>query len=64
MAHEVYRRFVSHCDLGVDLHSSTRNRTTTCHVHADMSNPDVERLAGAFGANVSRDGGGDREEAE
>ncbi|AHG03282.1 succinylglutamate desuccinylase/aspartoacylase [Halobacterium sp. DL1] len=59
MAHEVYRRFVSQADLGIDLHTSTRNRTTMYHVRADMSNPEVERLAEAFGANVILDGAGD-----
>jgi len=35
MAHAVYQRFVSKCDLGLDFHTSTRNRTTMYHVHAD-----------------------------
>lgn len=59
MAHQVYRRFLSKCDLGIDLHTSTRNRTTMYHVRADVSDPKVERLAEAFGANVILSGEGD-----
>jgi len=59
MANQVYRRFLSQCDLGIDFHTSTRNRTTMYHTRADMSNPAVERLAEAFGANVILDGDGE-----
>jgi len=59
IAHEVYERFVAPCDLGIDFHTSTRNRTTMYHVRADLRNPDVERLARAFGANVILQGEGD-----
>jgi len=59
MAHQVYRRFVSQCDLGLDFHTSTRNRTTMYHARADIGNPEVERLANAFGANVVLSGEGD-----
>ncbi|MFC7044489.1 succinylglutamate desuccinylase/aspartoacylase family protein [Halobacteriaceae archaeon GCM10025711] len=59
MAHRIYATFVSRCDFGVDLHTSTRNRTTMYHVRADVTNPDVERLARSFGANLILDGTGD-----
>jgi predicted deacylase len=59
MAHQVYERFVSQCDLGLDFHTSTRNRTTMYHVRADVDNPDVLRLAEAFGTNVILSGEGD-----
>ena len=59
MAYQVYHRFISQCDFGLDFHTSTRNRTTMYHARADMSNPDVERLAQAFGANVILSGEGD-----
>jgi predicted deacylase len=52
MANVIYTRFVSQADLVVDFHTSTRNRTTMYHVRADVSRPDVERLARSFGANV------------
>lgn len=59
MANRLWSRFISQCDLGIDFHTSTRNRTTMYHVRADMGNPEVERLARAFGANVILDGLGE-----
>ncbi|MDF9746872.1 succinylglutamate desuccinylase/aspartoacylase family protein [Natrinema salsiterrestre] len=59
MAYQIYERFISQCDLGLDFHTSTRNRTTMYHSRADMSNPAVERLAEAFGANVILAGAGE-----
>ncbi|WP_267643848.1 succinylglutamate desuccinylase/aspartoacylase family protein [Haloarchaeobius amylolyticus] len=59
IAHQVYSRFVSQCDLGLDFHTSTRNRTTMYHARADVGNPAVERLAEAFGTNVILSGEGD-----
>ena len=59
IAYQVYRRFLGQCDLGIDFHTSTRNRTTMYHVRADTSNSEVERLAEAFGANVILSGTGE-----
>ncbi len=59
MANQIYRRFVAPCDLGVDFHTSTRNRTTIYHARADLTNPAVERLARAFATNVVLYGEGD-----
>ncbi|MDG5760353.1 succinylglutamate desuccinylase/aspartoacylase family protein [Natronococcus sp. A-GB1] len=52
MATQIYDRFIEPCDLGIDFHTSTRNRTTMYHVRADLKDPTVDRLAEAFGANV------------
>ena len=59
MAHRVYGRFVSQCDIGLDFHTSTRNRTTMYHSRADVDDPAVARLAEAFGTNVILSGEGD-----
>ena len=59
MAHHVYQAFVSKCDLALDFHTSTRNRTTMYHARADIENPDVLGLAEAFGTNVILSGEGD-----
>jgi predicted deacylase len=59
IAYQVYHRFLSQCDLGLDLHTSTRNRTTMYHVRADIEDPAVARLANAFGSNVVLSGEGD-----
>jgi predicted deacylase len=52
MAHVLYERFLSKCDMGIDFHTSTRNRMTTYHVRANMDDPAVERLARAFGPTL------------
>ena len=59
MAAELWEAFLSKCDVGLDFHTSTRNRTTMFHTRADVAAPGVERLAKAFGTNVVLAGGGD-----
>jgi len=59
IAHQVYQQFLGQCDIGLDFHTSTRNRTTMYHARADIEIPEVERLAEAFGANVILSGEGD-----
>ncbi len=59
MANALYSTFISQCDLGIDLHTSTRNRTTMYHVRADMENPAVERLSRSFGSNLVLSGEAD-----
>jgi len=58
MAKRIFRNFIEPCDVGVDFHTSTRGRTNTHHVRADMSNPEVARLARAFGQPVIIDSEG------
>jgi len=59
IAATVFENFVKPCDLGVDFHTSTRGRTNMFHVRADMDDPDVARLARAFGSNLVIDGDGE-----
>ncbi len=59
MANQIYHRFIAPCDLGIDFHTSTRNRTTIYHARADLTDPAVERLARAFATNVVLYGEGD-----
>lgn len=59
MAYHVYQTFLKQCDFGLDFHTSTRNRTTMYHARADLSNPEVERLAHVFGTNVVLSGEGE-----
>jgi len=58
MAHRIFYNFIEPCDVGVDFHTSTRGRTNTLHVRADMSDPEVARLANAFGRPVIIDSDG------
>lgn len=59
MTNRIYSTFISHCDFGLDFHTSTRNRTTMFHLRADTEDPDTKELASAFGANVILAGEGD-----
>ena len=52
MARRIYKNFIEPCDVGLDFHTSTRGRTNMLHVRADTSDPDVSRLAHAFGSHV------------
>ncbi|KAB1190727.1 MULTISPECIES: succinylglutamate desuccinylase/aspartoacylase family protein [Haloferax] len=58
LANTIFEEFISKCDLGLDFHTSTRNRATMYHVRADMRDPAVERVARAFGTSVILDGEG------
>ena len=58
MAHVIYDRFVSKCDIGIDFHTSTRNRMTVFHVRADMDDDGVRQLADAFGSPLVLSGEG------
>jgi len=58
MAAQIFSNFIEPCDYGLDFHTSTRGRTNMLHVRADMNDPDVARLARAFGPNVVLDSGG------
>ena len=59
IAHELYQHFIRPCDLGIDFHTSTRNRTTMYHVRADLTDETVKELAFAFGSNVILSGEGE-----
>ena len=59
IANQVYSRFLRQCDIGIDFHTSTRNRTTMYHTRADIERPEVRKLAEAFGTNVVLSGEGD-----
>jgi predicted deacylase len=52
MARVVFDRFVSKCDMGLDFHTSTRNRMTVLHARADTSDPAVRKLAETFGTSL------------
>jgi predicted deacylase len=58
IAHRIYHNFIEPCDLGLDFHTSTRGRTNMFHVRADMDDPEVARLARAFGSNLIMAGEG------
>ena len=52
MAHTIFTEIVKRCDYGIDLHTASVRRTNYPTVRADLSNPQVRRLAEAFGTEI------------
>ncbi|MBD3673583.1 MAG: succinylglutamate desuccinylase/aspartoacylase family protein [Planctomycetaceae bacterium] len=60
MANKIFTEIVSRCDFGIDLHTAAVRRTNYPTIRADLSNPDVKKLAEAFGSEILMDGKGPR----
>jgi hypothetical protein len=58
MARVIWDRFVSRCDIGLDFHTSTRNRMTVFHGRADMDDEGIQRLVEAAGIPLVLSGAG------
>ena len=58
MARTIFDEIVSRCDYGIDLHTAAVRRTNYPNVRGDFSDPDVRRIAEAFGCEVNIDGKG------
>jgi len=53
LAHRFMRDIVSGCDVGIDLHTGSDDRTNLPQVRGDLSDAETRRLALAFGAPVA-----------
>jgi predicted deacylase len=51
-AHVLFTEIVRRCDYGIDLHTAAAGRTNFPNVRADLSRPDVRRIAVAFGCEL------------
>jgi len=60
MARTIFDEIVSRADYGIDLHTAAIRRTNYPNVRADLSQPELRRLARAFGCEVILDGKGPR----
>ncbi len=58
MARTIFENIVKRCDYGIDLHTAAVRRTNYPTVRADMENPEVRRIAEAFGCEIIIDGPG------
>jgi len=58
MARIIFDEIVSRCDYGIDLHTASVRRTNYPNVRGDLSNPEVKRLAEAFGSEIIINGKG------
>lgn len=59
-AHTFYHQVVKKLDVCIDLHSAGRRRTNFPNVRADLTRPDVKRIAMAFGCELVVNGKGPR----
>jgi len=57
-AHTLMKKIVANCDLAIDLHSAAAQRTNFPNIRADFSNPEIRKLAMAFGVALVIDGKG------
>ncbi|MEM8930888.1 MAG: succinylglutamate desuccinylase/aspartoacylase family protein [Acidobacteriota bacterium] len=53
LAHLFLEQVVSHCDLGIDLHTAAAGRTNLPHVRTDLTDAESRRLAEIFGAPLA-----------
>ncbi|MCG6154254.1 succinylglutamate desuccinylase/aspartoacylase family protein [Rubinisphaera margarita] len=58
MARLIYEEIIGRSDYGIDLHTAAVRRTNFPNVRADMTNPEVARLAKAFGCEIILSGTG------
>jgi predicted deacylase len=55
LARSIFDEIVLRSDYGIDLHTAAVRRTNVPTVRADMSNPEVRRIAKAFGGELILD---------
>ena len=58
VAYAVFNRIVVQCDALVDFHTASNNRTNLPQIRADISNPDIKKLATHFGIGIVVGGAG------
>lgn len=58
MAYTIFDEIVSRCDYGIDLHTAAVRRTNYPNVRGDLADPEVRRLAEAFGSEIIINGKG------
>ncbi len=59
LARVIFTEVVQRSDYGIDLHTATHGRTNFPHVRADLSRPELAKLAQWFGCEVIVDKKGD-----
>ena len=58
VANGVFRLIREHCNFLIDLHTGSDFRTNVPQIRADLSNPEIKRLALQFGVGIVIDGQG------
>lgn len=52
MARLIFEQIVGRCNYGIDVHTASVRRTNFPNIRADMSDPEVARIARAFGCEL------------
>ncbi|WP_319550581.1 succinylglutamate desuccinylase/aspartoacylase family protein [Desulfogranum marinum] len=52
MAYTIFNELVARCEYGIDLHTAAVRRTNYPTVRADLGDPQVRKLAKAFGSEI------------
>lgn len=58
MAYTIFNEIVRRCDYGIDLHTASVRRTNYPTVRGDLADPEVRRIAEAFGSEIVINGKG------
>lgn len=58
MAYRIFKEIVERSDYGIDLHTASIRRTNYPTVRGDLTNPEVRRIARAFGSEIIVNGKG------
>ena len=58
VARIVFDTLIPRCDYGIDLHTAATSRTNFPNIRADLTNPDVRRIARSFGCELMVHGKG------
>ena len=58
VAHSFFENVVRRCDYGIDLHTAAIQRTNYPNIRAKLSDPEIRRIAEAFGAELLLSGTG------
>ncbi len=58
LAHALFENVVKQCDYGIDLHTAAAQRTNYPNVRGKLSDPEVRRIAEAFGSELILGGAG------
>lgn len=58
MAHTIFNEIVTRCDYGIDLHTASVRRTNYPTVRGDLTDPEVCKIAQAFGSEIVINGKG------
>lgn len=58
MARRIFDEIPARCDYGIDIHTAATRRTNYPNIRGDLKDPEVRRIAEAFGCEIIMNGAG------